>query len=349
MYTEASALDWHRPDNTANLFAAVSCEDDPHVFRLSIELEDEVHPKLLQKALEDTLPYFRAFDVSYIRGFFGGRFKAQVQSPPQVEADIGYICRYFRWGEGYLFRVLYGGRKFHLEASHALTDGTGGLYFLKATAYRYIQLVYGQDLPEQYRKACFGLKKGMDILDGYAKNYRRTKCSEHRPSPAYQLSGEKRTVGDMGLLSVEMSVRELKAVSKRHHATISEYLSAVILKTLADSCPNFVDKTIRIELPVNLRTLFQTETALNFFSNIGIELLPEQHSLSFQEIINVVKTQFQEKIRKEKFEQRFGISVWGERCLVGRIAPLKVREWFCGLCIKCAGGQIRWDFQILEG
>lgn len=58
-------LDWHRPDNTSNLFSAVSNEADPHVFHMEIELKERISPRILQQALEHTLPYFRAFDVRY--------------------------------------------------------------------------------------------------------------------------------------------------------------------------------------------------------------------------------------------------------------------------------------------
>lgn len=338
MYVDAFDLEWHKPDNTANLFTAVSCENDPHVYRLSIELTDDINPELLQKALEDTLPYFRALDVRYIQKAFSGMFKVQ-DIKPEIEPDTKIICRYFKWEEDFLFRVLYGKKNIHLEASHALTDGTGGFYFLKAIAYRYIQIANQKDLPKEYREKRFGLEKGMNIIDGYFKNYRKVKSKEHRPSKAWQFPGERRVVGDIGLMSLEMSVQELKKASKWYDSTISEYLSVMLLKSAIDSYTESINAPIRIELPVNLRPIFQTETALNFFSNIGIDLLPKQFSFSFDEMICVVKSQFTKKIKKERFEEQFSLCVRGENSLVAQIVPLKVRDCFLRFMYKLCSGR----------
>ena len=329
MYSSTIELDWHRPDNTANLFAAVSSESDPHVFRVTMELCDRVYPHFLQKALEETLPYFRAFDVKFKCHLFSWVYEAQYIYP-QVADEVGHPCKFFsnENKEGFLFRVLYNGNKIHLESSHALSDGTGAVYFLKAIGYRYIQLTYKNKLTSDQREKRFGLEYGMNVTDGYAVNYKKVKKTEHREMLAYMIRGKRRSIGDMGILTVNKSVSQLKAVSNTCQATISEYMSAVLLMAIRDSYPDNAKKPIRIELPVNLRPLFNTETSLNFFSNISISLNPQEFSYSFKEILHCVKKQFKEKIRKEQFEQRFGFTVWGERCLLARMTPVVARHWF---------------------
>lgn len=329
MYSSTIVLDWHRPDNTANLFTAVSREADPHVFRVTMELCDRVYPDFLQEALEQTLPYFRAFDVKFKCHLFSSVFEAQYLYP-QVEEEVGHSCRFFSNKNeiSFWFRVLYDGNKIHLESSHALSDGTGAVYFLKAIGYRYIQLVYKNKLTSEQREKRFGLEYGMNVTDGYAVNYKKVKKTEHRETKAYMISGKRRSIGDMGILTVNMSVSQLKAVGKTYQATISEYMATVLLAVVRDIYPDNTKKPIRIELPVNLRPLFNTETSLNFFSNISISLKPEEFSYSFNEILNCVKKQFKEKIRKDRFEQRFGFTVWGERCLIARMTPVVARHWF---------------------
>lgn len=339
MSSSTIALPWHKPDNTANIFFAVSCEADPHVYRITMELTSWINKGLLQEALEQTLPYFRAFDVQFKRRIFTSVFEAQYLYP-QVEEDTGYPCRFFpdKNGNDFWFRLLYHQNKIHLEASHALSDGTGAVYFLKAVGYRYIQLACTSCLPAELREARYGLEHGMNVIDGYAGNYKKVKKTEHREKPAFTLEGERRTIGDIGVMSIDIPVCQLKAVSKAYQATISEYMAAIILSAVRDSYKENRDKPISMELPVNLRPIFNTETSLNFFSNVSIVLKPEELSYSFEEILTSVKIQFKEKIKKELFEQRFGFTVWGERCLIARMTPVIARNWFLRkIYALCAG------------
>ena len=57
-------------DNAANLFPAIATRQDPHVYRLTAILQGQIHRDVLQKALDQTLPYFKAFDVSLYSGWF---------------------------------------------------------------------------------------------------------------------------------------------------------------------------------------------------------------------------------------------------------------------------------------
>ena len=176
-----------------------------------MELCDRVYPNFLQEALEQTLPYFRAFDVKFKCHLFSSVFEAQYLYP-QVGEEVGYPCRFFsnKNKDGFLFRVLYDGNKIHLETSHALSDGTGAVYFLKAMGYRYIQLAYKNKLTSEQREKRFGLEYGMNATDGYALNYKKVKKTEHRETQACVLRGKRRSIGDMGILTVKVSVSQIK-------------------------------------------------------------------------------------------------------------------------------------------
>lgn len=61
---------WHRLDNTGKLFPMIANENLSNVFRVSAVLKEEVVPELLQRALEEVLPFFKGFSVRLKRGFF---------------------------------------------------------------------------------------------------------------------------------------------------------------------------------------------------------------------------------------------------------------------------------------
>lgn len=94
MYSSAIAADWHKTDNTANLFVAVSGETDPHVFRVTMELCDNISQYFLRKALEQTLPYFKAFDVKFKPQMFSSVYEAQYLCP-HVMQESGHPCIFF--------------------------------------------------------------------------------------------------------------------------------------------------------------------------------------------------------------------------------------------------------------
>ncbi len=329
MDSSALILNWHRPDNTSNLFSAVSNESDPHVFHMTIELKERISPRILQGALEQTLPYFRAFDVRYKQHFFGSRFESQIENPV-VSKESNVLCRHFtsRTDRGFLFRVLYGDYQIHLEVFHALTDGAGALEFLKAIVYRYIQLAHPMSFDSEQKLVFYGIENADNVVDAYARNYRKVRKAERRDKAAYNIKGKRKNIGNIDVTSLCMKVSDIKAVAKSYEATIGEYITATIILGLINGYKDTIDKPISIELPVNLRPIFQMETSLNFFSNVSIILNPEEFSYSFEEILHCVKKQCKEKINKEMFERRIGFTVWGEKCLVAQMTPVIARNWF---------------------
>ena len=77
---------WHKLDNTANLFPVIASRRAANVFRMAAVLHDAVDPALLQKALEDTLPYFAAFAVRLRHGLFWS-YLEQNDAPVRVQPE----------------------------------------------------------------------------------------------------------------------------------------------------------------------------------------------------------------------------------------------------------------------
>lgn len=152
--------------------------------------------------------------------------------------------------------------------------------------------------------------------------------AESRDKAAYIIKGKRKKIGNIDVSTLCMKVSDVKAVAKSYEATIGEYMTAAIMCGLKNGYGDCIDKPISIELPVNLRPIFQMETSLNFFSNVSIVLNPEEFSYSFEEILHCVKKLCKEKIKKERFERRIGFTVWGEKCLVAQMTPVIIRSWF---------------------
>ena len=61
---------WDKLDNTAHLFPSIAGESMTNVYRISVELNEEVQREALQQALDIVLPKFDGFNVRLRTGVF---------------------------------------------------------------------------------------------------------------------------------------------------------------------------------------------------------------------------------------------------------------------------------------
>ena len=144
---------WDRLDNTAHLFPVIAGEDMTNVYRISVTLKEPVIGATLQKALDMLLPKFDGFNVRLRQGIFWYYFEENGKPAPEVKEESFYPCRYIRpnRNNSYLFRVTYYKCRINLEVFHVLTDGMGGLNFLKELTYQYLRLSHPKLRPSECR------------------------------------------------------------------------------------------------------------------------------------------------------------------------------------------------------
>ena len=73
---------WRKLDNAAKLYSAASNKKDTRVFRFYCELKEEVNPKALQEALNQTIETFPTFSFGIIlnRVIYGRLLKKNIKS-----------------------------------------------------------------------------------------------------------------------------------------------------------------------------------------------------------------------------------------------------------------------------
>ena len=329
MKKRAAPTRWHKLDNTANIFPVVASRRYSNVFRLTAVMREAVDPALLQQALEQTLPYFAAFNVRLRHGLFWNYLETN-RATPQVLPEQDAPCRYIDPVETgrFLFRVLYYGSRVHLETFHVLTDGTGAMQFLKAVCYRYCQLAPPDAFTPEQLATPNGTETAGEVQDGYLKHYVPAKSKTFREPGAYHLRGEHRIAGGLGVATALMPVDALKAECRRFGATVGEYLTAAIAYGVYEeyTACNGAKRPVSIFVPVNLRPIFGTETSLNFFSNLTIILPLARRAVPFEDVMEAVKCQFAEKLTREEFEQKLAFTAGSEKNLITRIIPLPLKN-----------------------
>ncbi len=319
-------LKWDKLDNTAHLFPVIAGEQMTNVYRISVTLKEAVDEALLQKALDTVLPKFDGFNMRLRRGFFWHYFEENGKSAPRVQQEDTFPCQFIRANQNhsYLFRVTYYKCRINLEVFHVLTDGMGGVNFLRELTYQYLRLAHPQlNAPE-------GLSCGtsMNLEDSFLKHYRKRVKKQYKTRRAYLLKGEKLPVGEVGVMHGYMNIPQLKEVCRRYGTSINEYLVAAYIWGIYSEHLNCrkVSEPIRVAVPVNLRPYFASNTTRNFFVMVSAEFCAHKEACTFEEVVEQVKTSLRTQMEREHLEKIFSYNVSNQRNLLLRLVPLPLKK-----------------------
>ncbi|MGN0142068.1 MAG: hypothetical protein ACI4AD_07550 [Roseburia sp.] len=319
---------WDRLDNTAHLFPVIAGESMSNVYRISVTLTELIQPELLQQALDLVLPKFDGFNLRLRQGVFWYYFEENGKPAPRVREENTFPCRFIQANKNrsYLFRVTYYKYRINLEVFHVLTDGMGGINFLKELTYQYLRLAH----PEITEKTGDGLNSDTSLNreDSFLKNYKTGSAKGYQSKRAYLIRGEKLRKGEFGVMHGYMQIPELKQVCHRYGVSINEYLVGTYIWSVYTECLHQMpsEKPIRVAVPVNLRPYFNSITTKNFFVMVSAEFHPTKESYSFEEVLWIVRDSLRSQINREHLEKLFSYNVSNEKLLIARAVPLFLKN-----------------------
>ncbi len=323
-------IGWDKLDNTANIFPVIAGEELTNVYRISITLNETIDQELLQKALDVLLKRFPAFNLRLRQGLFWYYFEENGKPAPRVVEESTYPCRYIRDNKNnsYLFRVTYFEERINLEVSHVLTDGMGGFTFAKELACQYLRLGH-PELIEALGGDKLSSATSFNRDDGFLKNYRsKKKGTAYGVKMAFRLRGEKLGKGRFGVCHVYLSVKELKEFGKKFESSINDVLVADLIYSIyREQWTQRKSKyPIRINIPVNLRPYFKSETSKNFFVMVSVEFLPEKEDYTYEEVLQLVHADIKKKITRENLEVTLSYNAGMAHNLVAKVVPLVIKN-----------------------
>lgn len=322
-------LKWDKLDNTAHLFPVIAGEEMTNVYRISALLAEEVQKDLLQKALDIILPKFELFNVRLRQGIFWYYFEENVKMAPDVLEEDTYPCRFIvqNKNRSYLFRVSYYKKRINLEVFHVLTDGMGGINFLKELTYQYLRLAH-PELREKVGGDALSSDTSLNTEDSFLKNYRKGHQKSYKTQKAYLLKGETFRAPEFGVIHGYLKIPQLKALCKEKGCSINEYLVTVFVWSIyleyLHGMPG--ERPIRVAVPVNLRPFFDSVTTKNFFVMVSAEFDVQKEEYTFEEVLNIVRTSLREQINKEHLEDIFSYNVSNEKAIIARAVPLIIKN-----------------------
>lgn len=327
--------EWYKLDNAAKIYPATTSEESSNLFRISAWLYEDVDKETLFLALQKTLPRYPTFAAKLRRGVFW-YFLDRNNSVPIVREESPRLYKRLRAADenGYLFRVTYYGKRISLEMFHSLSDGYGGLEFLKSILFHYFE-IKGIDVKAQGKvktaSSPYNLK---EVEDSFFVNYEKTSLKGMKSDKAYHLSGLGFIQGGNGVIAAECSAAEFNTLAKSYNCTVGEFVNAVHIKSMLDAQPAFKKskKPLVLLIPVNLRRFFNSQTLRNFSSFIYIKVKPSEAELPLEEIITLVKEQTKQQLTKEHLSDKMSGPVSVERKWYFRIVPLFIKV----PCLKIA-------------
>lgn len=318
---------WRRLDNSAKIFPISAGKKYSTVFRFSVILKEQIKPEILKHAVNKALSQYEFFKVRLKDGFFWNYLE---YNPKKIiiEEEKEYPCKYIEPKENneYLFKVTYFDKKINIDIFHSLTDGNGGSMFFREIVYNYIELVHKDEFDEELRKK---RKIELSIEDSYIKNYNKLAKGNSSSKKAYKLAGKKIKLGAISAIHEIINLEELKQEAKKSGATITQYLTAVLIYSIykANYVKNKDDKPIKVCIPVNLKKYFPSNTISNFFSYITLEAnMKKIKGDNFDEILDFVKKDFAKKLEQKEIEKTMSGNVKIGTNPFIRIIPLALKK-----------------------
>lgn len=316
---------WYRLDNVGTFYASQAGGSRQTVFRYAATLTDEVDPEVLQTALVKTVETFPNFNVCLRSGLFWHYLEPSGEAPRVTPETLPVCYGLHVNARSVLFRVSYYGRRVNLEVSHILSDGRGSLQFFRALLHFYLCGRYGIS----------GAVLDYDGSDpqkaenSFDKHFERDKRGVVRTPRAWRLPGA-HDEGDPTFMELHVSVAEVLGLARSWGVSLTSLVCAVLIASLSDEMTRRErHRTICMDVPVDLRSLFNSVTSMNFFSLAFVSYTPVDHGEAdepVQAIARSVQEQLKQGCAPEVLKRRMNAGVALEKNPLLRFVPLFVKD-----------------------
>ncbi|MBN2450586.1 MAG: hypothetical protein JXR77_09360, partial [Lentisphaeria bacterium] len=304
MIPDSPDQDWLSLDNAAKIYPTASSGLSPAVFRLSATLRTPVRLSALQQASDALVRRCPYYQVYLRRGLFWYYLQRHLETPRVQLLDRSPLeTIQVRGRTQHLLRIQARASTIAVDFSHILTDGAGGLRFLRSLLSAYL------------RRCGFTVEPRGDILDprespspaeaedGHRKHFGREGPGPVSYGAAYHIVDVPPQPTYYRAITGRMQASRLLGLARDHNATITEYLAALYiycLGSLYDADARAGGKpgrsVIRLEVPVNMRRFFPSETMRNFSLYVSPEADMRLGPYGLEELVSRVHHSMQMEV-----------------------------------------------------
>ena len=330
-------------DNAAKIYPAARRRYWTNVFRLSVTFTEEVDPAVLKEALAAAVKRFPSIAVRLRAGVFW-YYLEEIPETPDILSEEDYPLNRmpFRDIRKCAFRVLYYRKRMSVEIFHSVTDGNGGLLFVKSLAAEYLRLKYGVAIP--CGDGIVDLNEAPsreELCDSFAPNVSPVSASRKEPN-AYLLSGTPEEERFLHLTTGILDAEEVHRMARSCGVTVTVFLAAVLMQSIYEiqneKVPNPKRrKPVRILIPVNLRRLFPSRTMRNFALYITPDIDPRLGEFAFEEMLAAIHHRLGLELNAKHLASKFTPNVRSEQSKLLRVMPLFIKNVAMKLVYNAVG------------
>lgn len=319
---------WFKLDNAAKIYPPVLTRHWSPMFRLSVDLTEDVDPEILDQAQKKALKRFPTFSTTLKRGVFW-YYLEQIEGAPPILEDINNPLQKlnFRRNNGFLYRILYYRNRVAIEYFHSLTDGTGGLTFLLSVTNEYLHLRYGTDIcTSKFILNCDDPADPGEAEDSFLR-YARKETLNLLEVPSYQYRSTGVPFDKLLIVSGSVDSKALYELAHRYDSSVGIFTAALLLYSCLqvqkkDSRLLQRKRMVKISMPINLRRFFPTKTLRNFSSFINPGIRGAFGDYSLKDVVEYTKHFVALNSDSRQLQARFSYNVSAERNLLVRVLPL---------------------------
>ena len=328
---------WQQVDNVANAFLATYNNRDPRVMRVCCTLKEEIDPRTLQEALNETARIRPQFQVRIHRGLFW-RYIEESPNIPKVRKERGRICPnlyYQDRPEKPLYKVSYFGRRINIDIFHAIADGTGAMEFLNILVVEYLRRIHPNEIGDirLYKE-----ETSKDLTENsFKSNYKKELVKELKKEKgtsflpdgtktAYRYLGRKLSYEQLQFFEIHVPLDVVKSRAKDFGVGMTSYLGAALIMSFVQSMTLFRrKKPVTISMPVNLRNYYESDTVRNFFNNVSISHICDGNE-TLKNLSAEYQAQLLEALKEENIKKQMSYFQDFQNQWVIRAVPLVLKE-----------------------
>ena len=325
-------LRWLKLDNAAKIYPASRSNTWSNMFRLSATLKEPVDREVLTSALDITARRFPSICARLRKGVFWYYLEQLPKAPPlSEEGSFPLMPMSRRDVRKCALRVIVYGGRIAVEFFHSLTDGTGGMIFLKTLLAEYLQQKYGAVIPTGNGILGRLEEPSREELEDSFPKHAGPYGASRRESDAYRLSGTPEPDGYRNLTCFHLDTRQVLDAAHAQGVSLTAFLTAAMLQAILDLQRQKVPlrqfrKPVKVQVPVNLRSLFPSKSVRNFALYTNPEVNPRLGDYEFLEICKLVHHHMGMEVTPKQMSTRIAANVQSEFSPFVRLMPLFLKN-----------------------
>ena len=283
------------------------------------------------KELTDNSPEVKGA-VAIKEGFFW-YYLEEISSLPEILDEKPYPLAGIKMRDlrKCAFRVIVYKNRFAVEFFHSLTDGNGGLIFVKTLTAEYLYQKYGVKVPSGNGILDRLEEPTPDELEDSFIKYAGKYSASRKDTDAYRIGGKREPDGFRTNTAFVIDSDYIRAEAKRRGVTVTVYMTAALIMAAQRVQEKAVRnparyKPIKICVPVNLRKMFPSNTLRNFVMYVTPGIDPRLGEYGFDDLCQIVAAQIKLQSTKRNMAAIIRANVDSEKNILLRIVPLFIKN-----------------------